>query len=112
MHRLDPRLPLLWRTPTEIQIGFARPVAVLTDLTAAQEYVVAAVHSGVSDVSLRALATQRGMSANELTELLRRLTPALESGLELPARKDRLSVAVEGTGLGAARIAHTLADPS
>lgn len=112
MHRIDPRLPLLWRSPYEIQIGFAHPVAVLTNLSAAQEYVVAALHAGVSDVSLRALATQRGMSATDVAELLQRLTPALESAQEPPGRTDPTSVAVDGTGLGAARIAHTLADSS
>ena len=112
MHRIDPRLPLLWRTPTEIQIGFAHPVAVLTDLTDAQEYVVAALHSGVSDVSLRALAAQRGMSSIDVSQLLEHLEPALESPLDSPSRSPRLAVAVDGTGLGAARIAHTLADSS
>ena len=112
MHRIDPRLPLLWRTPTEIQIGFARPVAVLTDLTAAQEYVVAALHSGVSDVSLRALASQRGMPATDVSDLLERLRPALESATDVSSLRDRVWVAVDGKGLGAARIAHTLADTS
>jgi bacteriocin biosynthesis cyclodehydratase domain-containing protein len=106
MKRIDPRLPLLWRTPSEIQLGFASPPAVLSDLTPAEEYVVSALHSGVSDVSLRALGTQRGMSDAQLSDLLARVAPALEppGGVALPR------VAVEGSGLGAARIAHTLAD--
>lgn len=106
MKRIDPRLPLLWRTPSEIQLGFASPRAVLSDLTPAEEYVVSALHSGVSDVSLRALGTQRGMSDSQLSDLLARVAPALEStgSAALPR------VAVEGSGLGAARIAHTLTD--
>jgi hypothetical protein len=78
MQRIDPRLPLLWRTPSEIQLGFASPRAVLVDLTPAEEYVVSALHSGVSDLSLRALGAQRGMSAADLSGLLRRIAPALE----------------------------------
>lgn len=106
MQRIDARLPLLWRTPTDIQLGFAEPRAILTHLTPAEEYVVSALHSGVSDVSLRALGAQRGMSEAELSALLRRIGPALE-----PARADVLPrVAVEGRGLGAARINHTMKD--
>ena len=106
MQRIDPRLPLLWRTPSEIQIGFAAPRAVLVDLTPAEEYVVSALHSGVSDVSLRALGAQRGMSDAELSNLVARIAPALEP----PGRVTLPQVAVEGGGLGAARIAHTLTE--
>ena len=106
MQRIDPRLPLLWRTPSEIQIGFASPRAVLVDLSPAEEYVVSALHSGVSDVSLRALGAQRGMSDEQLSDLLARVGPALEP----PAGEALPQVALEGSGLGAARIAHTLTD--
>jgi bacteriocin biosynthesis cyclodehydratase domain-containing protein len=106
MQRIDPRLPLLWRTPSEIQVGFASPRAVLADLTPAEEYVVSALHSGVSDVSLRALGKQRGMSDAQLSHLLARIAPALEP----PGRASLPNVAVEGGGLGAARIAHTLTE--
>lgn len=106
MQRIDPRLPLLWRTPSEIQLGFASPRAVLVDLTPAEEYVVSALHSGVSDVSLRALGAQRGMSAAHLSDLLARIGPALEP----PGSATLPPVAVEGGGLGAARIAHTLTE--
>lgn len=106
MKRIDPRLPLLWRTPFEIQLGFASPRAVLSELTPAEEYVVSALHAGVSDVSLRALGAQRGLSDSQLSELLARVAPALEptGNAKLPR------VAVEGVGLGAARISHTLTD--
>ena len=106
MQRIDPRLPLLWRTPSEIQIGFASPRAVLVDLSPAEEYVVSALHSGVSDVSLRALGAQRGMTDEQLSGLLARVGPALEP----PAGEALPQVALEGSGLGAARIAHTLTD--
>ena len=106
MQRIDPRLPLLWRTPSEIQVGFASPRAVLSDLTAAEEYVVSALHSGVSDVSLRALGAQRGMSDAQMSHLLARIAPALEC----PGTVTLPHVAVDGGGLGAARIAHTLTD--
>jgi bacteriocin biosynthesis cyclodehydratase domain-containing protein len=106
MQRIDPRLPLLWRTPSEIQLGFASPSAVLSNLTPAEEYVVSALHSGVSDVSLRALAAQRGMTDDQLSGLLALIGPALEP----PAGEALPQVALEGGGLGAARIAHTLRD--
>ncbi len=106
MKRIDPRLPLLWRTPSEIQLGFASPRAVLSDLTPAEEYVVSALHSGVSDVSLRALGAQRGMTDEQLSGLVERVGPALEP----PASQALPQVALEGSGLGAARLAHTLTD--
>jgi len=108
MKRIDGRLPLLWRTPTDIQLGFAEPRAILTDLTPAQEYVVSALHAGVSDHSLRALGAQRGMSDHDLSALLTLVGPALESSRGAV----RPDVAVDGAGLGAARIAHTMAEAS
>lgn len=106
MQRIDARLPLLWRTPTEIQLGFAEPRAIVSNLTPAEEYVLSALHSGVSDVSLRALGAQRGMSDAELAELLTRIGPALES----PRGDSRPHVAVDGSGLGTARLAHTMTE--
>ena len=68
--------------------------------------MVSALHSGVSDVSLRALAAQRGMTDDQLSGLLALIGPALEP----PAGEALPQVALEGGGLGAARIAHTLRD--
>ena len=105
MHRIDRRLPLLWRTPTDVQVGFAVPVVILSDLSPAHEYLLSALHSGVSDVSLRALGAQRGLSDADVTAFLHRLEPCLEKALPTLT-----AIAIDGTGLGAARLSHVFTE--
>lgn len=101
--KIDPRLPILWRTPREVQIGFGTPRVVLSNLTPTEERVLSALHSGVSDASLAALARQWGMPPTDLEALIAELRPALGTPSTV-----RLTVGVDGTGLGAAWIEHVL----
>ncbi|MES2171477.1 MAG: hypothetical protein V4479_12275 [Actinomycetota bacterium] len=45
--KLDPIWPIVWRDPHTVQVGVDRPVAVLEQLTAEQERMVAALVAGV-----------------------------------------------------------------
>ena len=77
MLQLNPAHTILWRSPTSVQFGADQPVAHLSLVTTATEHVIAALSSGVSDVSLIAIAHGDGMTTQWLEEVLTALGPAL-----------------------------------
>lgn len=89
--KLDPRLPLVWRSPSSVQLGIDPPVVRLDDVTETQERMLAALAVGVSDPGLTMIA--RGAVA-ERDALLKTLAPALA-----PAERhsSTATVAVSGT---------------
>lgn len=103
--RLDPRLPLVWRTPSSVQLGIDPVVVILDDVTPLDERMLAALVVGVSDTGLEMMA---GQHSSERESLLEALAPALT-----PAPSQPLSgtVAVHGNdGLVSAisaALAHT-----
>lgn len=76
--RIDPSLPLLWRTPHEVQLGLEQPAALLRDLSRAQEHMLAALVEGTSPTGLTLLARAHGTPETEVAELLELVAPALE----------------------------------
>jgi bacteriocin biosynthesis cyclodehydratase domain-containing protein len=97
--QLDPRFPLVWRSPTSLQFGVATPVVRLDDVTTADEYMLAALATGVSGPGLTMIGTSAGASALDVASLLTRVTPALR-GDPRPQRR----VLVEGAGHTASRV--------
>ena len=77
MLQLNPDHTMLWRSPTSVQFGADHPIAHLDVMTTATEHVVAALQSGVSDVSLLAIARGDGQSTEWLQDVLSELRPAL-----------------------------------
>lgn len=73
--RLDPRWPLVWRTPTSVQLGVDPPVVVLDPVTELEERLLAALAVGVSESGLSMIA--RGHDGVRAS-LLERIAPALE----------------------------------
>lgn len=106
MYQLNPQFPLVWRTPDCLQIGVDAPLLTLTGLTPAEEYVLTLLREGVADVPLEAFARDKGMTPDQLTELLSRLEPALLR--HRPVAPERLRIAVDGPGSAAHRIAAAL----
>jgi bacteriocin biosynthesis cyclodehydratase domain-containing protein len=98
--RLDPKLPVLWRTPTSLQVGLDPARVVLTDVSRLQERLLAAVVTGTTESALETLAGRTDAARAELHRLLRSLEPALER----PASGIRGQVAVCGAGPTAERI--------
>jgi len=85
--RLDPRYPLVWRTPDTIQLGIDRPVAIVPGVTAPLESVIAALRVGVPRSGALMLGRQAGATDAATAALLGALAPALvglESLPELP----------------------------
>jgi bacteriocin biosynthesis cyclodehydratase domain-containing protein len=100
--RLDPRLPLVWRSPTSVQLGIDPPIVVIEDVTETQERLLAALSAGVSDTGAAMIAGSPG-ACDELVAAVR---PALEPA---PAGFALATVAVSGHGPIADAIAETLA---
>ena len=101
--RLDPRLPLVWRTPSSVQIGVDPAVVVLDDVTEIDERMLSALVVGVSDSGLAMIA---GGALAERDALLSALGPALRSA---PAAPVTAMVAVHGSDSLVSSIATTLA---
>ncbi|RLP76468.1 hypothetical protein D9V32_06305 [Mycetocola tolaasinivorans] len=76
--RLNPHLPLLWRTPTSLQLGFDPPVVRLDLVTPASEHLLGALRAGASLTLLERLGSEAGLSRAGVHALLHSLRPALE----------------------------------
>lgn len=101
---LNPRFPLVWRTPTSLQFGVDTPVVHLDDVTHAQEHIIAALTGGVTRPGLSLIAESAGGTENELVDLLDRLQPVL--GKPVPVAHSTVSVI--GTTSTAVRLRTTL----
>jgi bacteriocin biosynthesis cyclodehydratase domain-containing protein len=101
--KLDPRLPLVWRDPSSIQLGIDPPLVVLDQVSEQDERMLAALVVGVSEPGLTMLA---GGDLNARDALLAAIAPALQSdGVDpVPA-----TVAVSGSGALPHEIARILA---
>lgn len=80
--RLDPALPLVWRSPRELQLGAPRSVAVLADPGPAELGLLRALSAGASPSTLRTIGTALGATEAEVDALLDRLAPALAPDAE------------------------------
>jgi bacteriocin biosynthesis cyclodehydratase domain-containing protein len=104
--KLDRRFTMVWRDPFSLQFGVDPACAILREVTTADERMIAALERGVSRSGLEMIAGSSGASAQDVSDLLRRLkTLLLSETIEQPARR----VAIVGSGPTADRIAHTLA---
>ena len=83
-HRLDPRFPVVWRSPTSLQIGVDRALARFDFLSAADEAMIEALRVGVQVDGLRMLAEEADGEADDATRLLERVHPALVSARASP----------------------------
>lgn len=104
MLRLDPALPLLWRTPEEVQLGVDPALAVLR-VEPGEERLLAALEAGVSGSGYRMLAQAAGVGPDRAEALLAGVAPALAR-----AAAPRARIAVLGSGAVAREIASQLAD--
>lgn len=103
--RLDPRLPLVWRTPTSLQLGVSRAVVVFDDVTIATERMLAALAGGVPYDGLAMIGRSAGFDQRQVDEFLERVGPAL---LHEPGPVTRV-VVVAGVGPTAEAVTRLLA---
>jgi bacteriocin biosynthesis cyclodehydratase domain-containing protein len=104
--RLDSRFPLVWRTPTSVQIGVSTPQVVFERLTEPVEHMLAALSIGVTRSGITMIGRKAGASAGEISALLADLAPVLASP---PNPRRTPTVVLVGVGPTAERIAAVLA---
>lgn len=108
IHQLDPRLPLVWRTPTSLQIGIDSPEVVLTDVTPAQERMISALVLGITRPGLDLITTSTGSDPQVAPQLLAALRGVLRPPpVSPPPPAD--SIVISGTGPTAAQMVDLLA---
>lgn len=81
--RIDPNLPLVWRSPNELQLGAAFPRVVLSDPGELETGLIAALRHGASPSTLQTIGGGLGGSPEAVSRLLDTLAPAFEP----PARR-------------------------
>jgi bacteriocin biosynthesis cyclodehydratase domain-containing protein len=103
--RLDPRVPVVWRSPTSLQLGVDEPVCVLDQTTSAVERMLAALAVGIPESGLRLIGREAGAVETELDCFIASVHPALLAEHQAIAPPAALSrVVVDGIGPTAERI--------
>jgi len=125
--RLDPTVPVVWRSPTAVQLGVDPVVCVFDGVSYATERLLAALAVGVPEEGLAVVAEAAGVGEAYADALLAAVRPALLAGDALrpapPRSPGELHVAVDGDGPAArqlaavlrglgVRLAETLPDPA
>ncbi len=85
--RLDPALPLLWRTPSSVQFGSEEPAVVLEDVSEGEDRLLATLGAGISDTGYVMLARSLDVSAEAAETLLDALAPVLVTKAAEPLRR-------------------------
>ncbi|WP_341952546.1 hypothetical protein [Salinibacterium sp. TMP30] len=101
--RVDPRLPLVWRSPTSAQLGIDPPAVVLPHVTEIQEKILSALVTGISRSGIGMLSRSHPEECDDLLDALSRVLTAT------PPQPPSAHVAVLGTGSLAESIARILA---
>lgn len=89
--KLDPRYPVVWRTPLSLQLGIDPPIVRIDDVSETQERLIWALTVGVTRPGLAMIAGERHDECDTLLELL---APALRRSTPEVAP----TVAITGTG--------------
>ncbi len=113
--KLDPIWPIVWRDPHTVQVGVDRPVAVLEQLTAEQERMVAALVAGVGRSGLDMIdgpAAADAMLARLGTALIGEpVQPAGAAVFGAGRTADRLRSVLAATGTPVVIVAHYVIAP-
>ncbi len=111
--RLDPNIPLVWRTPDTLQLGVARRLATIENVSATDERIISALQSGVPRSTVDHIAAQSRLPRRDVDDLLGLLAPALhdtEHDAHRPRRQASQAVLIDGTGPTADRLADHLGE--
>jgi|GEM_PF-227826 len=103
---LDPRYPLVWRTPTCLQIGVDNPPVTLRSVTLGHERMLAALTVGLTPEGLALVGTESGLTLHEVEEFRENIHPALDFRQASPCAR----VALAGVGPTVDRLGWRLAE--
>jgi bacteriocin biosynthesis cyclodehydratase domain-containing protein len=106
--QIDPRYPVLWRTPTSMQIGADRSIVTLNDVTIAEEHLIAVLRKGISRSGLDMIGETVGASPDAVADLLARVGPAFRRSPSPIRRLEERRLAVTGSSVGASAIRSVL----
>ncbi len=106
--RLDPRYPLVWRSPTSLQLGIDDPRVRLDDVTVAEERLLAALTVGSTSEGIEVIGVNSGLTRRQVAEFQRAILPALDTAEPAPAPSH--VVVVSGAGPTADRLAWRLTE--
>ncbi len=82
--RIDPALPLVWRSPTELQLGGLAPRVLLRDPGALETGLIAALRHGASLSTLRTIGAGLDGAPAEVARVLELLSPAFDDATDVP----------------------------
>lgn len=102
--QLDPRLPLVWRTPDSLQVGVDDPPVVLTGVTTAHERMLAALGLGLTRQGLILIGTESGLTVEDVATFEEAIRPALAADKAVDAAR----VDIDGAGPTADRLERRL----
>jgi len=112
--RLDPRYPVVWRSPDTLQVGVDHPLIVLAGVGTGLESVVSALQAGIPRSGAVLLGKQAGASAEAVSALINGLGPALlpeHGAAPVPvADSSPRAVCIDGIGPTADRLLLLLRD--
>lgn len=94
MYKISSDLPLVWRTPTSLQIGIDHPRVVIPKIYPEEERLLSALRAGISDASLAAVAEECGLTPAETSAFMSALAPAFMTQPPSPSWR----IALDGTG--------------
>ncbi len=77
--KLPDDVPIVWRSPTSLQLGIDAPQIVLDDVGAGDERLIAALRRGISPSGWSMLARDAGLSEDRARGLLAALEPLLSA---------------------------------
>jgi bacteriocin biosynthesis cyclodehydratase domain-containing protein len=104
--KLADDVPIVWRTPTSLQLGIDAPRIVLDDVGAGEERLIAALRRGISPSGWSMLARDAGLTEDRARGVLAALAPVLSG----PAATASGRVLVLGEGPIATALAALLHD--
>lgn len=107
--QLDPRVPLVWRSPSSLQFGVDSPRLVIEELNIVEERLISALRRGSQRERLVQLASALGGDSATVNALLTLLDPVLLSAAEqIPGPRGR--VLIDGTGHTATTVRFAIDD--
>jgi hypothetical protein len=82
--RIDPALPLVWRSPVELQLGGLAPRVVIRDPGALETGIISALRHGASRSTLHTIGAGLDGSPAEVERVLELIAPAFDDATDVP----------------------------